>query len=658
MGKYQRMAAVLLAVCMLVCLLAGCNELHSDSYEDIMNGIIVDSLYGETYVYNCLGNELSVSIEDGKVFIQSMSEYEPQDDFDAEMAEVYMYSGTYTQENGILTANIDEMRIRYLVSGKDKVALQTALIADATLEGFKNAASFFSEKGMLLKNLYDDTNYPATATIKIDTTGETWQWISGEVYCEDSTLYECVYMADNGNALYEHYYGDGYLVDKTEYSPDGIELRCISYYEDGNERFHYEYYEDGNLKIEMSNGYINEAYDRDGNEIEYYGHNYIDGVCDFCGEAEPPYSEGLNIRERWNTDNSAPYLEGYSVTGLGTCTDTDIVIPAMYKGLPIVAIADSAFSKCSSITSVTIPGSVTTIGDSAFCDCPNLTTVTVQAVCCGGYSLLKTLGKSAFAGCPNLTGFEIPKNVESMYSSTFSFEKNIAQPAPEIDEYGDRYYNCRFYAENHCLVDDYRAELLKVFSSDDTDIVIPDGVRRISEAALSDCGSNMTSITIPDSVTHIQYQWFVERSKLTRIHVASGNEYYHSTGNCLIETESKLLIMGCGTSVIPADGSVTAIFNGAFYDCGDLTSIIIPDSVTFIDIAAFENCTNLASITIPDSVTYIGVCTFFGCSSLMDITYNGTKAEWRAIDKGHSWEDNTGNYTIHCTDGDIAKADS
>ncbi len=43
------------------------------------------------------------------------------------------------------------------------------------------------------------------------------------------------------------------------------------------------------------------------------------------------------------------------------------------------------------------------------------------------------------------------------------------------------------------------------------------------------------------------------------------------------------------------------------------------------------------------------------CNQLESITFNGTKEQWNNIDKETDWDKNTGGYTIHCTDGDIAK---
>ena len=152
-----------------------------------------------------------------------------------------------------------------------------------------------------------------------------------------------------------------------------------------------------------------------------------------------------------------------------------------------------------------------------------------------------------------------------------------------------------------------------------TSITIPDSVTSIDNEAFYGC-TGLTSVTIGNGVTSIGWAAFVGCSKLTSILVADGNTKYHSSGNCLIETASKTLILGCKTSVIPSDGSVTSIGEYAFKKCTELTSVTIPNSVTSIGYAAFSGCSGLKNVTIPDSVTSIGSCAFWGCGGLTSVT--------------------------------------
>ena len=306
----------------------------------------------------------------------------------------------------------------------------------------------------------------------------------------------------------------------------------------------------------------------------------------------------------------------YSVTGIGTCTDTDIVIPSTYNNLPVVSIGMTAFSSCEGLTSITIPDSVASIGASAFVGCTGLTSITIP-------DSVTSIGSFAFASCTGLTSVIIPDSVTHISGSAFTGLTSISVAEG----------NPKYHSAGNCLIETESKTLIIGCS---TSVIPADGsVTSIGDSAFSAC-IGLTSITIPDSVTRIGSLVFSGCTGLTSISVEAGNSKYHSEGNCLIETEMQTLIAGCSTSVIPADGSVTSIDYFSFSACIGLTSITIPDSVTSIYRGAFNNCTGLTSITISDSITFIDDLVFGDCTGLTDIYYTGTEEEWDEIRIGRS----------------------
>ena len=362
-------------------------------------------------------------------------------------------------------------------------------------------------------------------------------------------------------------------------------------------------------------------------------------------------------------------------------SDTSIVLEEGTLG-----VGNDAFSGCTGLTSITIPDSVTSIGDRAFFGCKGLTSVTIG-------NSVTSIGKDAFRDCSGLTSVTIPGSVTSIGESAFrdcSSLENITIPFVGASETASKGYDQVFGYIFVYTTRDYSSQSVsgatfqyygnskdyyyyipssiksvtitrgiipnRAFNncSGLTSVTIGKGVTSIGVYAFSGC-KGLTSITIPDGVTSIGESAFAYCTGLVNIMVADGNTKYYSDGNCLIDTTSKTLILGCNTSVIPNDGSVTSIGGSAFRGCTGLANITIPDGVTSIGGSAFSGCTGLTSITIPDGVTSIGVEAFSGCTGLTSITFNGTMEEWNAIKKDSYWNDYVPRTCkVVCTDGTVS----
>ena len=87
----------------------------------------------------------------------------------------------------------------------------------------------------------------------------------------------------------------------------------------------------------------------------------------------PSMSEGLTYSV--NPDGAT-----CTITGIGTCTDVELYIPAEIDGYTVTGIGDYAFDGCNNLTSINIPDSVTGIGNDAFYNCSSLTNVYISDI--------------------------------------------------------------------------------------------------------------------------------------------------------------------------------------------------------------------------------------------------------------------------------------
>ena len=293
-------------------------------------------------------------------------------------------------------------------------------------------------------------------------------------------------------------------------------------------------------------------------------------------------SQGLAYKVIFGTQNC-------SVTGIGDCKDTDVVIPSAIDGYTVTRIEPNAFVGSllfkSDLTSVVIPDTVTKIGRAAFSNCDKLTRLVIG-------NGVTHIGMNAFAGCDSLT-----------------------------------------------------------------EIVIPDSVERIEGYAFSKC-ANVTSLVIGSGVSRMGSYVFQGCKALTSVEIKNGASVL-----------GKYAFSGCEdleSIVIP--GSVKKIGKFAFYNCKTLTDVVIEEGVERISARAFISCKALKRVTLPESLTKIGESAFNTCKNLEEIRYGGTAKQWagksglfgirtgRKISFGMMWDNQSGGYSVYCTDGIVSKA--
>ena len=236
--------------------------------------------------------------------------------------------------------------------------------------------------------------------------------------------------------------------------------------------------------------------------------------------------------------------------------DAVVNIPSEINGTPVTTIGNAAF-RDSSVTSVTIPDSVTEIGANAFAGCTNLTSVNYIG---GDWSKL-----TIQSGNPAVE--DAAKDAAN--EQLFDFEFILNNTAVIVIRY-------KGTAADVTIPSRYKGKPVTVIdhtafynNSAVTSVTIPDSVTAIPDYAFGFC-SQLTNISIPNSVTFIGFSAFNSCTSLKSITLPS---------------------------------SLSTIQSYAFYNCGNLKTIRIPVSVTSIGNYAFDVCPSLMTVTYPGSKT-------------------------------------------------------
>ncbi len=318
----------------------------------------------------------------------------------------------------------------------------------------------------------------------------------------------------------------------------------------------------------------------------------------------------------YTTNNGAITITGY------TGSDGVVSIPAsIYLGggsysqppglpnfLPVTCIGTNAFSGCSSLLTVVIPGGVTNLGSHAFSDCSNLISVFFAGNAPGADA-------TAFSNDDNVLVYCLPGTTG--WSSTLAGVPTVQLPY--------------LYTITNGTI------AISSYTGSGGAVAIPGmvgglPVASIGNGAFAFCGG-LTSVTMPDSVTDFGIFTFYACSNLT---VATLSTNIQNIGVSAFDSCTSLTNVN-----IP--NNVAIIGNSAFQNCVSLGSVIIPDGVNSIGGFAFQNCASLASVAIPASVKDIspspsivvkgiGPDPFGACGSLTAISVDPQNTNYSSLD--------------------------
>jgi len=268
-------------------------------------------------------------------------------------------------------------------------------------------------------------------------------------------------------------------------------------------------------------------------------------------------------------------------------------------------------------------------------------------------------------GISKFSGEKPKKDNDSISSAT---QSEIDKEPEDIDRYSELTPSKGLKFE----VDDYDCTVVGFGTCTDTEIVIPaeyDGkpVTGISSGAFRkrnrfDDNSyvDIIKIHLPKTISRIGNRAFWGCESLEEVHIYSTETIYveeYAFWECYSLKYIDLTKVSMGEKYV-------------FSDCVSLQEFSINDGVQIIGYGFLNECTSLKSLTIPASVTHIPVNMCRQCVNLKDIYYGGTVEQWTKViqnyvvgkyrqpETSYEWHNESGEFTIHCTDGDIEKNDA
>lgn len=243
----------------------------------------------------------------------------------------------------------------------------------------------------------------------------------------------------------------------------------------------------------------------------------------------------------------------------------------------------------------TIPNSVTTIGESAFYKCSGLTTISIPNSVTG-------IEKNAFKNCNSLSFITIGNGVTTIGYDVFSNCENLVKV---------KLNNNAMVSKDYDPNDYYR--LPSYFGGQVREYVLGEDVTRIGEYAFAGCG--ITTMNIPENVTSIGDNAFRDCWYLVEISISSGITDIEQWTFYMCQNLSKVVINS--NALVSKDyRSRPSIFG---FTCKEIKEVILGEDVKDIGPHAFCNLPKLSSVSISKSLTRMSADAFNLCPSLTDI---------------------------------------
>ena len=216
--------------------------------------------------------------------------------------------------------------------------------------------------------------------------------------------------------------------------------------------------------------------------------------------------------------------ESYTLAGIGSCTDTAIVVPALYEGKPVTAVGAQAFYKDTGLTGITLPDTVVSIGTDAFYGCTALENVTFP-------DGLEEIGLRAFDRCSALASVRLPSGLKQVGSWAFlnaglrtvtipagltEFHSGAFAGCPELTVMEVEEGNPRFHSAGNCIIE---TAAKRLYAGCAASVIPADGsVDCIGQFAFAYCP--FEAFTMPDTVTVIEDEAFESCASLKEIRLS------------------------------------------------------------------------------------------------------------------------------------------